>query len=162
MVYKRKILIFCLLLILSVVMAEEIVGNPQIELIDVSEGKCINIELSITNDSDDIIIIPNVYLVLFEDKYVIGDWIKIKNNRNKNYLHKTKFINISLKYEITGNKDDYEELKKNSLILMPYESYSIQYDDIKKYFSIPFWVKNIYISYDGPLGTSNQVQLPIR
>lgn len=86
MVYKRKILIFCLLLILSVVMAEEIVGNPQIELIDVSEGKCINIELSITNDSD----------------------------------------------------------------------------DIKKYFSIPFWVKNIYISYDGPLGTSNQVQLPIR
>ena len=63
-------------------MAEEIVGNPQIELIDVSEGKCINIELSISNDSDDIIIIPNVYLVLFEDKYVIGDWIKIKNNRN--------------------------------------------------------------------------------
>ena len=159
---KKIFLVLSFVLNMGVIMAEEIVGKPRLELKDVSEGNSMSIEFFINNDSEDIIIIPNIYLNLFEDNFVIGNWLVIKNMNNKIYRHKTKYINFLLKYEITGNKEDYEELKRNSIILTPHQSYVIRYDDIQKYFHIPFWIKRVSILYDGPLGTSNQLIVNVR
>ena len=160
---KKKIILMFLMLNIGCVMAREIiVGDPKLELRNVSAGKSINIELCITNDTDDSIIIPKIYLNLFSDKYVIGNWLLMQNKNGKSYLHSSKMINFVYKYFITGSQEDYEELKINSLILLPHETKIVRYENLKNYFWIPFWARNIYIVYQGPLGNSNKLQVNVR
>ncbi len=163
MVLKRLLVLYFMLVVfeVSVMSNEVIIGNPIIKLINKSERTNVNIEMTICNDSEASIIIPKVFFTLFEGKKIIGDWIIIKNKKGVIFSHNTIFKNIVLKYQVTNNANDLVELKENSLILEPNQSYSIEYDNIQKYFRIPFWIKTVYIQYKGPLGESNVLEIKL-
>ena len=112
----------------------------------------ISIIMVVSNCSDETIELPKSYFQLFWDKEktVVGDWLLVKNG-NKTLSHKTVFV----KLKADGLSDG--ELVK----IAAGEQYFVQYDNIQKYFRIPFWIRKIYVQYKGLLGESNIIEIKL-
>lgn len=156
MVGKKKLLLIAFLFILVSLkcMCQEIsFKGLDIKLSKTLTEKKLSITMKCTNESTESIYIPKVFLNLIQDdKYIVGDWLLIYNGKNhKELKHRSVFKEIVL--------GDMDLVRKYSVILEPGESYAVEIKNVKKYFWTPFFLKTLYIKYDGPLGESNSLYL---
>lgn len=120
-------------------------ADCKIQLSAKSINKNVELKMTITNISNDVIKIP-IFLFPNDEEEFFGDWFEIIDKNDEVIDYEGKQADI-----------DYEPEKVKCLILKPGKSHTVCLTCLKKYYKLQDG-KVYTIQYLGPLGESNIVE----